>query len=48
MSRRPKQIFLQIRHTGGQQAHEKMFNIANYANQNYNDILPHTDENGHH
>ena len=31
--------FLQTRHTDGQEAHEKMFNIANYqrnVNQNYN------------
>ena len=27
MSRRPKQIFIQRRHTNGQQAHEKMLNI---------------------
>ena len=29
MSRRPKQTFLQRRQTDGQQAHEKMFKIAN-------------------
>ena len=37
--------------TGGQQAHEKMLNIVNYSrnvNQNYNEILPHTGQNGHH
>jgi len=37
MSKRPKQTLLQRRHTDVQQAHEKMFNIANYhrnANQN--------------
>ena len=37
MSRRPKQTFLQRRHTDDQQAHEKMFNTANYqenTNQN--------------
>ena len=28
--RRAKQIFVQRRHTDGQQAHEKLFNIANY------------------
>ena len=28
MSKRPKQTFLQRRQTDGQQAHEKMFNIA--------------------
>ena len=29
MSGRPRQTFLQRRHTDGQQAHEKMFNITN-------------------
>ena len=45
VSRRPKQTFLQRRHTDGQEAHEKMLNITNYlrnANQNYNKVLPHT------
>ena len=40
MSRRPKQTFLQRRHTDGQQAHEKMLNITNYwrnATQNHNE-----------
>ena len=35
----------------GQQAHEKMLNIANYhknANENYTDGSPHPDQNGHH
>ena len=35
----------------GQQAYEKMLNIANYqrnANQNYNEVPPHTRQNGHH
>ena len=43
MGRRPKQTFLQRRHTDGQEAHEKMFNITNYqrnVNQNYNEISP--------
>ena len=30
MSRRPKETFLQRRHTDHQQAHEKMLSIANY------------------
>ena len=30
MGRRPKQTFLQRRHTDGQQTCEKMFNITNY------------------
>ena len=35
----------------GQQAHEKMLNIDNHqgnANQNHNEILPHTCQNGYH
>ena len=51
MGRRPEQTFLQRRHTAGQEAHEKMLNITNYqrnANQNYNEIPPHTSQNGHH
>ena len=34
---------------GGQQAHEKMFNVADYqtnANQNYSKVPPHTSQNG--
>ena len=30
MGQRPKQTFLQRRHTDGQEAHEKMLNITNY------------------
>ena len=51
MGRRPKLTFLQRRHTNGQRAHEQMLNIANYqrnANQNYNEVLPQTGQNGHH
>ena len=50
MGRRPKQTFLQRRHTNGQKTHEKMLNIINYqrnANQNYNEVPPHTGQNGH-
>ena len=39
------------RHTDGQQVHEKMIIIANYqrnTNQNYNEVSPHTSQNGHH
>ena len=35
----------------GQQAHEKMLNITNHqgnANQNHNEISPHTCQNGYH
>ena len=46
MGWRPKQTFLQGRHTDGQEAHWKMLNITNYyyrnANQNYSEISPHT------
>ena len=31
MGRRPKYTFVQRRHTDGQEAHEKMFNIINYC-----------------
>ena len=51
MSRRPKQTFLQRKHTDGQETHEKMANIAHYQrneNQNYNEVSPHTGHNGHH
>ena len=48
---RSKQTFLQRRQTGGQKAHEKMLNIINYqrtANQNCNEVSPHTCQNVHH
>ena len=51
MGRKLKQTFFQRRYTDGQQAHEKMFNIANCyrnPNQNYNEISPHTRQNGRH
>ena len=51
VEKRPKQTFLQRRHTDGQQTLEKMLNITHYqrnANQNCNDISPHTSQNGHH
>ena len=51
VGRRSKQTFLQRRHADGQQAHEKMLNIANYqrnTNRNYNEISLHTSQNGHH
>ena len=50
MGRGPEQAFFQRRHTDGQQAHEKMFNIINYqryANQNHNETSPHTCKNGY-
>ena len=51
MGRRSKQTFLQRRHPDGQQAHEKILNITKYqrnANQNHNEVSPHTDQNGYH
>ena len=51
MCGRPKQIFPQRRHIDGQETCEKMLNITNYqrnANQNYNEVSPHTGQNGHH
>ena len=45
MGRRPKQMFLQRRHTDGQQVHEKILIIANYqrnADQNYIEVSPQT------
>ena len=43
--------FLQRRHTDGQKAHEKMFNITNYwrnANQIYLELSPQAGQSGHH
>ena len=48
MGRRPEQTFSQRRPSDGQQAHEKVLNIANHqgnANQNHNEISPHTCHN---
>ena len=45
MGRRPKQGFLQRRHTDGQEIHENMLNITKHwrnANQNYKQVAPHT------
>ena len=51
MGKMSKQTFFQTRHTDGQQAQEKTPNIANYQrnkNQNYNEVSPHTSQNGYH
>ena len=52
MGRRPKQTFLQRRHTDGQQTHEKKDaqhrSLSEKCNQNYNEVSPHTNQNGHH
>ena len=45
-----KSHFSKKKHTGGQRAHENMFNVANFernANQNY-EVSLHTSQNGHH
>ena len=53
MGKRLEQIFFfsQGRCADGQQAHEKILNIADYKrnpNQNYRKLPPHTSQNGHH
>ena len=51
MGGRPKQTFWQRKYTYGQQTYEKMLRIANYQKSvyhNYNEVLPHTGQNGHH
>ena len=48
MGRGAKQTLFQRRHTYGQRAHEKMFNVTNSqgnVNQNHNEIEPHATEN---
>ena len=47
MDRRPKQTFLQRRHTDDQQAYETMFNSTNYqrnANENCNEVPSYTSQ----
>ena len=42
---------LQSTYTDDQEAHEKTLNITNYQrneNQNYNEVSPHTSQNGNH
>ena len=51
MGRGTEQTFFQRRHTDGQQLHKKMFNITNHqenANQNHDEISPHTCQNVYH
>ena len=46
-----EQSFCQRVNVDGHQAHGKIFNILNHqgnANQNYNEISPHTSQNGCH
>ena len=45
-----EETFLQRRYTHCQQTYERMLNITNHhrnANQCYNDVSPHTSQNGH-
>ena len=49
MGRGPEKTFLQRKHTDGQQAHEKMFNITDHqgnANQNHDEKLSHSSQSG--
>ena len=51
MGRRTELTFLQRGNADGQQAHEKMLNIANHqvnVNQNYTGVSPHSCQNGYH
>ena len=48
MDRGSEQTFFQRRRTDGQKAIEKLFNITNHqrnANQNHNEMPPHTCQN---
>ena len=50
MGRGPEETFFQRQHTDDQQALKKMLNITNHqgnANQNHNEVSPHTCQNGH-
>ena len=50
MGRRTEKTFFQGGNADGQQAHKRMFNITIHqgnANQNYNEISPHTSQNGY-
>ena len=51
MGRGAEETFLRRRYKDGQQANEKVLNLTNYqrnANQYYNEVPPHIDQNGHH
>ena len=51
MGKRTEQTFFQRGKADGQQAHENVLNTANHegnANQNHNELSPHTCQNGHH
>ena len=49
-SKNGQKKLLQRKHTNGQKAHENILNIAKYytnANQNYNEVSPHTTQHGY-
>ena len=51
MGKISEETFYQRRHIDGKQVHEKMLNITSHqgnANQNHNQISPHTCQNGYH
>ena len=51
MGRRTEETDFQRGNADGQQAREEMLNITNHqenANQNYNELSPHTCQNGYH
>ena len=51
MGRGSEGTFFQRRHTGGQQAHEKMLNITHYqgnANRNHSEVPLHVCQPGYH
>ena len=51
IGRRPKQTYLQRRHTDSQQAHQMILYISDYwrnTDENYNEVSLHTSQNGHH
>ena len=49
MGQRIKEIFLQRRHTDGEQTHEKMLNITHFQrNANQNEVPSHAGQNGCH
>ena len=51
MGRGPKQTLFESGYTEGQETYEKMFKVTNHlrdANQNDNEVLSHTCQNGYH
>ena len=51
MGKRLEQTLLQGGHTEGPETYEKMLNVTSHqrdANENHNEIPPHTNQNGQH